>query len=86
MIATVTSKGQVTLPKEIRDALGIDAGAKLDFRLTDDARIEVRKVDDDPAAIAGLLKHLRRRPVSVQEMNEAIADEAAAQHKRSRRR
>lgn len=85
MIATVTSKGQVTLPKKVREALGIDAGTKLDFRLTDDARIEVRKVDDDPGSIIGLLKHLRRRPVSVREMNEAIADEAAALHKRSRR-
>lgn len=85
MIATVTSKGQVTLPKGIRDALGIDAGTKLDFRLTDDARIEVRKVDDDPAAIIGLLKHLRRRPVPVREMNEAIAEETAALHNRSRR-
>lgn len=35
--ATVTSKGQVTIPKEIRDRLGIDAGQELEFSVEDDA-------------------------------------------------
>lgn len=35
--ATVTSKGQVTIPKEIRDRLGIDPGQELEFSVEDDA-------------------------------------------------
>ena len=86
MIATVTSKGQVTLPKEIRDALGIETGTQLDFRATEDGRIEARKVEANPLAIVGLLKRLkRRRPVSVEEMNEAVLKEAAARFRRSKR-
>ena len=35
-MATVTSKGQVTLPKSVRDALGIDKGDRIVFRVEDD--------------------------------------------------
>jgi AbrB family looped-hinge helix DNA binding protein len=41
--ATVTSKGQVTIPKRIRDALGIDAGTELEFVLEDDGTVRVRE-------------------------------------------
>ena len=32
--ATITSKGQVTIPKRIRDRLGLDAGTEIEFILT----------------------------------------------------
>ncbi len=41
-MATVTSKGQVTIPKAMRDALGIRPGAQVEFEL-EDSRIIVRK-------------------------------------------
>jgi AbrB family looped-hinge helix DNA binding protein len=42
-IATLTSKGQITLPKPIRDALGVDAGSKIAFDLVD-SEIRVSRV------------------------------------------
>ena len=39
MLATLTSKGQVTLPKPIRDKLGLKAGSKLDFELLPDGTV-----------------------------------------------
>lgn len=39
---TVTSKGQVTIPKRFRDALDIDAGTEVEFVLEDDGTISVR--------------------------------------------
>lgn len=39
MSTTVTSKGQVTIPKAVRDYLGIRAGAAVDFRLDEDGRV-----------------------------------------------
>lgn len=40
--ATVTSKGQVTIPKEIRDRLGLEAGQEVEFVLEDDETVRVR--------------------------------------------
>jgi len=40
--ATLTSKGQLTLPKPIRQALGVDVGGKVAFDLSDDGQIRVR--------------------------------------------
>ena len=51
-VATVTAKGQITLPKAIRQALGVDAGAKVAFELRENGRIVVSRADadhEDPA-------------------------------------
>ena len=51
-VATMTSKGQITLPKSIRQALGIDVGAKVAFELHEDGQIVVSRADiehEDPA-------------------------------------
>jgi len=44
--ATITSKGQVTIPKEVRDALQVHAGDVIDFRREGDGsfRVQARKV------------------------------------------
>ena len=41
MPTTVTSKGQVTIPKAVRDLLGLHAGSKVSFRRTRDGRVEI---------------------------------------------
>lgn len=41
MQTTVTSKGQVTIPKAVRDLLGLHAGSKVSFRRTSDGRVEL---------------------------------------------
>lgn len=46
-VATITSKGQVTLPKPIRQALGVDAGNKVAFDFTGD-RVVISRVTDEP--------------------------------------
>lgn len=46
MPATVTSKGQVTIPKPVRDRLGIVAGSAVDFELDADGRVVLVKVGD----------------------------------------
>jgi antitoxin PrlF len=44
MATTVTSKGQVTIPKPVRDRLGIEPGNAVDFILGSDGRVVVVKV------------------------------------------
>lgn len=61
-VATITSKGQITLPKPIRQALGVDAGGKVAFELLGD-RVIVTRVTDEPhedPAISGFLALLER--------------------------
>jgi|KBSMisStaDraftv2_1062788.scaffolds.fasta_scaffold325542_3 AbrB family looped-hinge helix DNA binding protein len=71
-IATVTSKGQVTIPKSVRDLMQIDAGDQIDFVITEHGDVFVRSISLDVRALRGLLKSRRRRSVSVEEMEAAI--------------
>jgi AbrB family looped-hinge helix DNA binding protein len=70
--ATVTSKGQVTLPVEARRRLGIRAGTRLEFIVKDDDRLEVVLVGGSIRDLKGLLPRPRRR-LSLDEMEQAIA-------------
>jgi antitoxin PrlF len=78
--ATMTSKGQVTIPKAVRDLLRVDAGDQIDFVVTDRGDVMVRGVSIDVRELKGLLKRPRRRAVTVEEMNKAIL----RQHARKR--
>jgi AbrB family looped-hinge helix DNA binding protein len=49
MATTVTSKGQVTIPKPIRDRLGIEPGSAVDFRMDADGRVVLLKVERSAA-------------------------------------
>lgn len=59
--ATITAKGQITLPKAIRQALGVDSGGKVSFDLRDGGVVVSRaeEVHEDPA-IYGFLSMLER--------------------------
>ena len=78
--ATMTSKGQVTIPRAVRDLLRVDAGDQIDFVVTDRGDVMVRGVSVDVRELRGLLKRPRRRAVTVEEMNKAIV----RQHARKR--
>jgi AbrB family looped-hinge helix DNA binding protein len=45
MSNTVTSKGQVTIPKAVRDLLGITAGSKVDFHRAEDGSVVLTRAD-----------------------------------------
>ncbi len=73
-IAKVTSKGQVTIPKKVRDELKLRPGDKVDFQI-DDGAVRLLPVNLRVEDVAGMLSHRARPdgPVSVEEMDEAIA-------------
>ena len=56
----VTEKGQITIPKDLRDALGIGAGSEVEFARENDTLV-VRKVADGPGRGAQLAQRLRGR-------------------------
>ena len=49
MSTTVTSKGQVTIPKAVRDLLGLEPGTQVDFRRAADGAIVIERADKKPA-------------------------------------
>lgn len=54
MLATLTSKGQVTLPKEIRERLGLTAGSRLDSSIDDNGKLRAYPVATTALSLAGL--------------------------------
>ena len=79
---TVTSKGQVTIPKAIRDVLGLRPGDLVSFFQADDGRVVLRAETLDVRSLKGLLKH-DGPVVSLEEMDDAVRDGAVASSKDS---
>jgi antitoxin PrlF len=58
MTHKVGVKGQVVIPKAIRDEIGIQPGDEVTFE-PDGSEVRVRRVEDDPAQLASDVKSLR---------------------------
>jgi len=71
--ATVTSKGQVTIPKEIRERLKLQAGSRVEFQLDAQGHLTMRPRNVDVRQLKGIIRSRRKTPVSIEEMNAAIA-------------
>jgi antitoxin PrlF len=83
--STMTSKGQVTIPKTIRERLGLAPGTQLVFHLEAGERLVV-EVERGRAApsLAGALHHLaREQPVTVEAMKEAVRRRATARYRKA---
>ncbi len=71
--ARLTSKGQVTIPRAVRQALKVASGDRLDFVMEGEGRIVIRPGATDARELKGFLHRPGRRPVSLEEMDAAIA-------------
>ena len=76
-VATLTSKGQTTIPKQVRDHLKLNSGDKLDFVIESGGRVVIRPTKLDVRELKGLLKRRDGKVLSIEEMNAAIARGAA---------
>ena len=79
---TLTSKGQITLPKAIRDRLALKQGDRLRVAVRADGRMTLERERQPPIEdVYGLLRRLaRRRPASVSEMRTAVLERARRKH------
>ncbi len=82
MLARLTSKGQLTLPKQIRDELQLDAGTQIDFTIQPDGTFSARPLKRSASSIIGLLYKPGRPATSIAQMDEAIGEHLAAKHDR----
>jgi len=72
-ISTITSKGQITIPKEIRDEMGLKPGDRVNILKESTGELSVRPINRDFRSLRGILKSKRTRPLTLKEMDEAIA-------------
>ena len=85
LLSTVTNKGQSTIPKELRDALGIKEGTPLRWQIEDGhlvARPKVKRAED----FAGMLgTPPRGGGLRVEDMDDAVADAVSEEFERKSR-
>ncbi len=83
--ATLTSKGQITIPRSVRVALGLHPGTKVDFVRSEDG-FKVVALGSDTSRLKGRFAGRVAKPVSVAAMDDAIAEETASRNAIGKRR
>ena len=75
--ATITSKGQITIPSEVRQALKVEAGDRVEFVDIGEGRFEFLAATHSVTELKGMFGKTKR-VVSIDDMNRAIATGGAA--------
>jgi antitoxin PrlF len=76
-IATITSKGQITIPARVRQALGLEAGDRVEFVEQAKGQFAIVAATHSVQELKGLFQRKQGKPVSIEEMNAAIARRAS---------
>ena len=71
-LATITTKGQITIPKSIRDSLMLSTGDQIEFIVTDKREALIRPISKKVDEVFGILHKPGRKTVSVEEMDAKI--------------
>jgi antitoxin PrlF len=71
-LAKITTKGQVTIPKNIRESLHLHTGDKIEIVINKQGEAVIRPISKKVDDMFGILKRQKQKTVSVEEMNEAI--------------
>jgi antitoxin PrlF len=71
MKSTITTKGQATIPKEVRDHLHVKSGDQIKFFIHRDGSVFILPVVP-VSTLRGILKSRRKKPMTIEEMDEAI--------------
>ncbi len=72
-MATITSKGQVTIPKPIRESLKLEPGDRIEFILTRKGEVLIKPVTRKVDEVFARLRKYGKHPVSVEDMNQLVA-------------
>ena len=71
--AMITTKGQVTIPKNVRDTMHVKVGDRIEFIQVSEDRYEIIAVTKDVGQLKGIVKSKNTQAVSIDEMNAAIS-------------
>jgi AbrB family looped-hinge helix DNA binding protein len=83
--ATITSKGQITLPKEVRDYFHLREGDRVEFLIEPEGRVELRPVSASLMSLYGILHRPGMGSASLEEMDEAVGRYLAEEDERIRK-
>ncbi|MEE4237910.1 MAG: type II toxin-antitoxin system PrlF family antitoxin [Anderseniella sp.] len=83
--STITAKGQTTVPKEIRDRLKLKPGDRIEYVVEADGRITLKAKNRRMADFAGILGKPPGGPLTIEEMDDAIAAAVTERYERSKR-
>jgi antitoxin PrlF len=67
--STMTSKGQTTIPKKLRDKLAVKSGDRLGFTLMPDGTVLMRVKNKSVLELAGVLRGKGRKPVPIEQLS-----------------
>lgn len=67
--STLTSKGQTTIPKDIRDSLGLEPGHRITFTLMADGTVLMRVKNKSVLGVAGMLRKEGQKPLPIEELS-----------------
>jgi len=81
LTSTVTSKGQTTIPVEIRKLLNIKSGDKITFSIDDNGRIMLRAKNLPISALKGIIKSPSGKVPTAEEIDEAVSEHLAEKYK-----
>ncbi len=79
-VATITAKGQITIPKSVREKLMLGTGDKIEFIITENQEAIIRPVTKKVDDLYGRFYNRDRIAVSVEAMNLAIARKLKMDH------
>ena len=71
--ATITSKGQVTIPKDVRTRLGVGTGDRVEFVEIQDGVFQVVAATQDVQALKGIVPK-PKKPVTIEDMKQAVTE------------
>ncbi len=74
VLTTLTTKGQVTIPKQIRDTLKLHTGDKIEIIVTENREALIRPVSKKVDDVFGKLYKPTKKSISLESMNDAIKD------------
>ena len=72
--ARLTGKGQVTIPKQIRDYLHLDTGSKIDFVIDENGDVKVIPLNVAVESLSGILHREGMPTASLEDMEQAIIE------------
>ena len=67
--STLTSKGQTTIPKDIRDSLGLKSGDRITFTMMPDGTVQMRVKNKSAIALGGSLRRRGQRRLATEQLS-----------------